>query len=332
MDTETTVEIQSSPDIISAATTSRQKNKPHAESPRASELHQADDSGWGMDEIGVYGETYNPRTNRFRGGDANGQDEVGSANKAEIPVADMGPAAQLPMEDITPVSPPKPKKRGRPKKSEIVAGLSAVAVESLASPRSTEISEVTKDAAAADTATAATQQTKKKRGRPRKADKAVGAITQQESEKQHAAAAETVGDAKPADPAMDATDASDFQSDDAVKPAKGKQGGKKQGSTADVGTLPAAGGPQERGEARVLQAMTPNTALKSGSDGLGPHSEAAASDTPTKKGEEKQGVVGKAGGKQGLTMLASSQAGKPIFRVGLSRKSRIAPLLKSLRK
>ncbi|OHW90630.1 AT hook domain-containing protein [Colletotrichum incanum] len=332
---EATVEIQSSPDIISAAPVRRKRDRADRRLPQAAEAHQ-DNEGGNPDDIGFLHGIYKSRLSRRRGSDACLRDQTENLEKTDVPVADMGPAAQLPAEDPAPASPPKPKKRGRPRKPEAAALAPTVTVETSASLQAGELSDVTKGPTGVDIA-AATQQTNKKRGRPRKANKAGIASAQQDPEEQGAAEAATPHDGNRADAAIDEKHTKEVQPGERAKASTGRRGDKKQDSIEPaVETSPTADGPQERGKALVLQPVTPNAASKPGSDGLGPQIAAAerkvaADSISVTKDEDKAEVVGKANKSKSLTTPASL-AGKPIYRVGLSKKSRIAPLLKSLRK
>ncbi|KAK1508353.1 hypothetical protein CTAM01_02139 [Colletotrichum tamarilloi] len=332
VDPEATIEIQSSPDIISAASVRRKRRNVRDEPPQTTESHR-EDEGWDSDDIGFHRESYKPRVSRRRGSDSSRQDEAEMPGKIEIPVADMGPAAQLPLEEPASLKEPaststtKPKKRGRPRKSDTAISESPAPAETSTMPQITDTSETVKDAAAGtEAATAATPTTtKKKRGRPKKADNNASESVQQATEKPHAPEVEHAGDAP---------------SGKAAKRSKGRgehvDAQQQEGCTADAGS-----GPREQGGSdRVLQPVTPNAALsKSGSDGLGPQKSAAAEgkgaatkETPAQADGDKSGTSGKTEGKQRLSTPASLSATKPIYRVGLSKRSRIAPLLKSLKK
>ncbi|GJC85839.1 hypothetical protein ColLi_08677 [Colletotrichum liriopes] len=334
-DLDAVVEIQSSPDIISAAPARLKRDKADRRSTQTVEARQ-DNEGGNPDGIGLHHENYSSRLSRRRDGDACLRDQIENLEKPDIPVADMGPAAQLPVEDPASASPPKSKKRGRPRKPEATALAPTVTAETSASLQAGELSDVTKDPTGVDTA-AATQQTKKKRGRPRKANKAGTVSAQQDAEEQRAAETATPHDINQADAAMDEKHTKELQPGETAKPSTGRRGEKKQDSIEPVlETSSSAGDLQKGGEALVLQTVTPNAASKPGSDGLGPQIAAterkvAADSMSVNKDEDKAGVVGKTEKKKSLTTPAFL-AGKPIYRVGLSKKSRIAPLLKSLRK
>ncbi|OLN92239.1 hypothetical protein CCHL11_01368 [Colletotrichum chlorophyti] len=326
----TIFEPQSSPDIISAATTLRKTtSKLNDQSLRATESYQADD-GWNSDDVGLHREMYKPRLSRRRVNNVSQQVEVESVEEAQTPVADTNPIASLVIEEPPSASSPVPKKRGRPKKAERVADPSpSMAADNTLMSRPTGISDTLPGVAQEDVQTVATQQAKKKRGRPKRAGRTATPIVQQEAGKQDAAGAEFDGDAKESS-SMSGEHMNDFQSD------------KRQGPVADAletvsETLLAAHGPQKRDKARVLQSSTPNMALKADRDGMSPQGVAternvvAEYDMLPKNIEHKQEAVVKSK-KPSLTTPALSQVGKPLYRVGLSRRSRIAPLLKSLKK
>ncbi|KAL2880546.1 hypothetical protein SGCOL_004268 [Colletotrichum sp. CLE4] len=322
VDPEATIEIQSSPDIISAASVRRNRKNLREEPPKTTKSRQEDD-GWYSDAIGFPRESYKPRLSRRRGSDASRQDEAKVLESAEIPVADMGPAAQLLLEEPVSTSTTKPKKRGRPRKSDTAVVESPAPTETSATPRTTDASEVVKDSTGTEVATAATPSTKKKRGRPKKADKnAVESVRQATEKPHHAPEVEH--------PTTEGKHAGDASSGKAAKRSKGEHVATQQGCTADAGSVPREKGSNDR----VLQPVTPNAALsKSGSDGLGPQSAAAAEGKVASTTDgDKSGMAGKGEGKQRLSTPASSSATKPIYRVGLSKRSRIAPLLKSLKK
>ncbi|KAF5508542.1 hypothetical protein CGCF413_v003237 [Colletotrichum fructicola] len=315
IDPEATIEIQSSPDIISAAPVRKKRSHHRDEFPQAAALHIADD--WNSDDTGFPREMYKPRPSRRRGSDASRQS-----------------AAQLIEEVAPPASPPKPKKRGRPRKSDAAAAPEPAETQA-PSPgvAPAVLSEVAESPAAAEPTSAATQQTKKKRGRPRKLDKVVAAHVQQEPVDQPAAV-EPADEAKNIAVPVDLEPAGDNQLEKTSRSTKPKKSDKKRSTEEVTGKGPASETTSEAGEARALQPTTANSGLKPGSDGSGPQSAAtegeAAIVTP-QKNEVKKEVAGKADGKQGVPTPAS-QAGKPLYRVGLSKKSKIAPLLKIVRK
>ncbi|KAK1980620.1 AT hook domain-containing protein [Colletotrichum cereale] len=332
-DPEATVEFQSSSDIISAAPARRKRDRPGCKLPKTAEAQQGNEA-WETDGIALLEETYRPCLSRRRGGESCWQDQAGNLEETDVPVADMGPAAQLPAEEPAPASPPKTKRRGRPKKSDAVAVVSAVTVIASVSPRASEPSDITKNLTGTDVA-AATPPTKKKRGRPRKTDKATAVSTQQEFEGQPEA--EAAHDGNQADTATDGKHTKGVQPGETAKYSKGRRGdNKKDPVDSAVETSSTADSPQVRGETVVLQPVASNAALKPASDGLGPQiaakeRKAMADKSMSVNEQDKTETVGKADRKKTPTTPASS-AGKPIYRVGLSKKSRIAPLLKSLRK
>ncbi|KAF4877047.1 hypothetical protein CGCSCA1_v003746 [Colletotrichum siamense] len=332
IDPEATIEIQSSPDIISAAPVRKKRSQHRDESPQAAALHVADD--WNSDDIGFPREMYKPRPSRRRGSDASRQSDNGNATFTTVPEADMGPAAQLIERAAPPASPLKPKKRGRPRKSDAAAAPEPAETQA-PSPgvAPAVLSEVAESPAAAEPTSAATQQTKKKRGRPRKSDKVVAAHVQQEPVDQPAAV-EPADEAKNISVPVDLEPAGDNQLEKTSRSTKPKKSDKKRSTEEVTGKGPASETTSEAGEARALQPTTANSGLKPGSDGSGPQSTAtegeAAVVTP-QKNEVKKEVAGKVDGKQGFPTPAS-QAGKPLYRVGLSKKSKIAPLLKIVRK
>ncbi|KAL0941161.1 threonine synthase [Colletotrichum truncatum] len=326
-----TAELQSSPDIISAAPVRRQKSKAQNSCPRVSESQTTEK--WPSDSDGFHGEElYKPRSSRRRGSDTSRQSDAQNATCTEAPVADMRPFTQGTVEEVAPINPTQAKKRGRPRKSD-AAVTAGPTDSSLAWPRDDVGDKFAENPAAADSSTAVTQQTKKKRGRPRKTDKMLTDSVQQASEEQHAVT-EPADQAKENLASMDSEHACDErppeQAEHATK-AKNRDREKKSRCT------------DEMDEARALQATThDNGVVRAGSDGPDPQKTAtegnvaatAASITTGKKDEEEKELVGKgkADGKQGGRIGASCQVVKPLYRVGLSKKSKIAPLLKIVRK
>ncbi|KAK1595112.1 AT hook domain-containing protein [Colletotrichum navitas] len=340
---EATVDLQSSPDIISAAPARRKSDKPDCSFPKTAEAHQGHEK-WETDGIAFPDETYRPRLSRRRGSDACWQDQAENLEETDVPVADMGPAAQLPAEEPAPASAAKTKKRGRPKKSDAAAVVPTVTAVASVSPQASELCDVAKDLIGADVAAdvvadvaAVTPQPKKKRGRPRKTNKATAVSTQQEAEAQPTSEAVNPRDSSQAEAALGEKHTKEMQPGGMAKSIRGRRGDDKQDPVdSAIETLSTGDGPQAEDETLVLQSMASNAALKRGSEGPGPEITAlelkAMADKNVPVNEQgKAEAGGKADKKKTLTMPASS-TGKPIYRVGLSRKSRIAPLLKSLRK
>ncbi|KAK6225868.1 hypothetical protein QIS74_01915 [Colletotrichum tabaci] len=340
LDPEATVEILSSPDIISAAPARRKRGRDDDKVYKTVETHQANAS-WDSNGTGFHCKMYRPRTSRKGAGDGCWQDQTEHREETNVTAPDMGAAAQSPTGESALASPPKSKKRGHPRKSEVAAVASTVAIEAPVPPQAAESDDVAKESAGVETgaAGAAIPQTKKKRGRPRKADKSAIASGRQGADEQSPAEVESSHTSKHMDAEMDETPTKGIQAREPVKRDRGKKGDQKPGSTTAgvAGTSPTTDGSQVRGEDRVLQPVTPNVDSKSGSGGPDPQSaateqKAAANCALVGKGESKtEEVLGKADGKKS-SMAPASSAGKPIYRVGLSKKSRIAPLLKSLRK
>ncbi|KAJ0164672.1 hypothetical protein CTA2_480 [Colletotrichum tanaceti] len=343
LDPEATVEIPSSPDIISAAPARRKRGRDDDKACKTVETYQANSSR-DSDGIEFHRETYRPRTGRKGVGDSCWQDQTEHAEETNVPVLDMGADAQSPTEEPALVSPPKAKKRGRPRKSEAAAVASTVAVEGpdpLQVTESDDVDDVAKEPAGgveSRAAEAATPQTKKKRGRPRKADKSAMASGEQVADEESPAEVVSSHTSKHVDAETDGTPTKGTQARESVKRGRGKKGEAKPGSTTVgvAGTSATTDGSKVRGEDLVLQPVTPDVEGKSGSGGPDPPSaateqKAAANCTLVGKGESKTEVLGKADGKKS-SMTPASSAGKPLYRVGLSKKSRIAPLLKSLRK
>ncbi|EFQ35193.1 AT hook domain-containing protein [Colletotrichum graminicola] len=334
---EAIVELQSSPDIISAAPARRKRDRSDCSLPKTAEAHEGREK-WETDGIAFLDETYRPRLSQRRGSDACWQDQAENLEETDMPVADMGPAAQLPTEEPAPASTAKTKKRGRPKKSHAAAVVPTVTAVVPVSPQASESCDVAKDLIGADVAVdvaAGTPQTKK-RGRPRKTNKATAVSTQQEAEAQPIVEAANPSDSSQAETAMDEKHTKEMQPCERAKSIRGRRGDKKQDPVDSVVETSTGDGPQARDGSLVLQPVASNAALKLCSEGLGPEIaapelKAMADKTVSVNEQVKAEAVGKADKKKTPTMPASS-TGKPIYRVGLSRKSRIAPLLKSLRK
>ncbi|KAK1999749.1 AT hook domain-containing protein [Colletotrichum falcatum] len=329
------VEFQSSPDIISAAPARRKRDRSDCSLPKTAEAHQSREN-WETDDVALVDETFRPRTNRRRVSDACWQGQSESLQETDVPVADMGLAAQLPTQEPAPVNPAKSKKRGRPKKCEAAAFVPTGTAVTSVPPQASELCDIAKDIEGPDT-TAATPQTKKKRGRPKKTSKATAVSTQQEAEVQPATEAANPHDSNQADTAMGEKHTKEADLGWTAKSSRGRGDDKKQDAVdSAMETLSTADSPKVRGGSPVLQPVACNAALKPGSEGLGPQTAAierkAMADKNTCANEQdKAEAVDKADKKKTLTTPVSS-TGKPIYRVGLSRKSRIAPLLKSLRK
>ncbi|KAF9877592.1 hypothetical protein CkaCkLH20_04727 [Colletotrichum karsti] len=321
VNSDATIEIPSSPDIISAAPARTKRSKQNEESGHTSHSHNADE--WNSDDVGFPREMYKPRPSRRRGSNASRQSDTEKAASADTAAPVPEPITSLPAEEVAPASVSK-KKRGRPRKSDTTP--TSEPVEPSA-PATAVGSEAAGSTVVAEPVMAATEQIKKKRGRPKKADKAVTSV-QQEPVEQHAVAEATEANDIPA--VVDSKTASDHQSEENEEPPKAKKIDKKKRPVQEVSEK-APAGEVPTGETRALQPKTPNTASKPDSDDLDPQKDVVALITP-KKLEDKKDVAGKAGdGKLGVA-TPSSQAGKPLYRVGLSKKSKIAPLLKIVRK
>ncbi|TEA15237.1 hypothetical protein C8034_v002394 [Colletotrichum sidae] len=339
---EAPIEIPSSPDVISAAPVRKRRSKAQDEPAKVSEAED-----WNSDGMGFHHESYQPRLSRRRGSDAsrhsNVEEVAAETVAAHTPVTDARVVAEPQVEQVAPASPPKPKKRGRPKKSTAaVPSPDAVGSEVMKSPATEEAAE------------SAAQQTKKKRGRPKKTAEANMGLDMQEPDMQ-VVAAETKRETKDGGMALDEIQASDDESSEVEKLERAKKGDnsddpscevekpkkakkankrtKKQASDA-VDTEQAAEVARETEDDRALQPTTPNAGSRASTDGADPPKAAAGSATPCARDGAGSEVAGKAEAKRASMTpgSASSQSGKPLYRVGLSRKSRIAPLLKSLRK
>lgn len=190
------------------------------------------------------------------------------------------------------------KSRGRPKKKTIEE---PTAMPEAPSPRPEVVTPVTKP--------------KKKRGRPRKSDQA-GA--REESPK--------------VDPSASINDAS--LSEDAVRPEKKPKididESESKDELADESEMEPSLKSKSR-ESSILKESDTNILAKSVSS-LDDDAASKASDAVTEEKEEKPekpAITSRSSTpSKGLSAIIS----KPVYRVGLSKKSRIAPLLKCLRK
>ncbi|TQN73280.1 RNA polymerase II assembly factor RTP1, partial [Colletotrichum shisoi] len=144
LDPEATVEILSFPDIISAAPARRKRGRDDDNAYKTVETHQADAS-WDSNGTGFHCETYMPRTSRKGAGDGCWQDQTEHREETNVPAPDMGAAAQSPTGESALASPPKVKKRGRPRKSEVAAVASTVAIEAPVPRQATESDDVAKE-------------------------------------------------------------------------------------------------------------------------------------------------------------------------------------------
>ncbi|EGU77268.1 hypothetical protein FOPG_04372 [Fusarium oxysporum f. sp. conglutinans race 2 54008] len=190
------------------------------------------------------------------------------------------------------------KSRGRPKKKAIEE---PTTMTEAPSPRPEVVTPVTKP--------------KKKRGRPRKSDQT---DTREESPK--------------IDPSASTNDAS--LSEDAVRPEKRPKididESESKDELADESEMEPSLKSKSR-ESSILKDSDPNILAKSVSR-LDDDAASKASDAATEEKEEKPE-------KRAITSRSSTPSkglsaiiNKPVYRVGLSKKSRIAPLLKCLRK
>lgn len=190
------------------------------------------------------------------------------------------------------------KSRGRPKKKAIEE---PITMTEAPSPRPEVVTPVTKP--------------KKKRGRPRKSDQT---DTREESPK--------------IDPSASTNDAS--LSEDAVRPEKRPKididESESKDELADESEMEPSPKSKSR-ESSILKESDPNILAKSVSR-LDDDAASKASDAATEEKEEKpekRAVTSRSSTpSKGLSAIIN----KPVYRVGLSKKSRIAPLLKCLRK
>ncbi|KAI1019244.1 hypothetical protein LB503_009376 [Fusarium chuoi] len=190
------------------------------------------------------------------------------------------------------------KSRGRPKKKTIEE---PTAMPEAPSPRPEVVTPVTKP--------------KKKRGRPRKSDQT---------------------DAREESPKVDTSASTNDAplSEDAVRPEKKPKididESESKDELADESEMEPSLKSKSR-ESSILKESDPNILVKSVSS-LDDDAASKASDAATEEKEEKPEKRAIASRSSTPSKGLSAIINKPVYRVGLSKKSRIAPLLKCLRK
>lgn len=268
------------------------------------------DEGWDSDEVGFHREEYRPRKSRRRecGGDGvlddashDGKDELmGAAPPAEN--SRTGP--QTTDEPPKPVNPPKssaatagedtpqPKKRGRKKKQPPVQ--EAPAQDELAKRLASESVAATKPVVPEPEPP--TEKPKKKRGRPRKSDTAKPDTAALEERAIEEPATEEMPPTQPFEPAAAG-----------LGPVTEEQPPRESETTTTFGKSPSAAA-----AAAHKSTATPLHETDGANKGaaIEPRSAASSSTAP------------------GKTLAAAGKPQQPVYRVGLSKKSRVASLLK----
>ncbi|KAI0598749.1 hypothetical protein F4775DRAFT_554199 [Biscogniauxia sp. FL1348] len=314
-----TSQIEENFDRLAKSSSRRPSTDGNKERPETS--GDADELGqeepWNSDVNDDYQDNYKPRPSRRRTkastiieDDDLGEDPISTTNDGSLdrPVdidvevevvpdapdtSTLGEASKL--DQLEPKPTAQPKKRGRKKKQPVTSDESPATNQEPDSP------------GAAIQPVVATEKPKKKRGRPRKSDSAkVEAVTAEQD-----VPAETfsvnpepeVTDARPDQSASDNDDQEDTEKRKSKKMKVNDQ-------TASDGTAPL----------RDVDRNTrsPSTAL-SASDGAPTKSAPLSEDRPSKPEAKK-------------TPSSSTPQPKVPYRVGLSKRSRIAPLLKIIRK
>ncbi|KAF4493472.1 hypothetical protein FAGAP_10406 [Fusarium agapanthi] len=185
------------------------------------------------------------------------------------------------------------KSRGRPKKKVIEE---PTTMTEAPSPRPEVVTPVTKP--------------KKKRGRPKKSDQT-----------------DTKEEIPKIDPSASTNDAS--LSEDAVRPEKKAKIDLDESESKDELAEPSL--KSKSRESSILKESDPNILTKSVSS-LDDDTAPKASDAATEEKEEKVEKPAITSRSSTPSKGLSAIINKPVYRVGLSKKSRIAPLLKCLRK
>ena len=311
------------------------------------------EDSWGSDEIGHHRESYNPRLSKRRstggvsqtnyddGGlqplQSSGADELGDTEpKGQLKgggngtdpiwIQSSGHEQQdhpLPEKEL-----PKPqKKRGRKKKE------SGNAPAVTASPGQNSLGNST----TADPSIGQSEKPKKKRGRPKKSEAAKAAAILDASASIQEAADNLSALADATDCVNEEVEGEDEARDKnwASSSRDWSQAGKIKSISEETEVTPSPAA-----KSRVLDAKSGNTASPV-KPSLTPTMSTQKSNHQLGLGKENQLQDEKLGKSNAAKENdkevtkpgpASSQSGKVQYRVGLSKKSRIAPLLKSLRK
>ncbi len=299
------------------------------------------DDSWDSDAIGHHPELSRPRLSRRRSNASSiHEDETAQHEEPEEPVdaVDIGPEEEAvylvePVEQDPPSNPPppaleapipaervdaptnQPKKRGRKKKQPVVEEVirderpveeaAAVPTEPDPPPQAPEAEEVVKNP-------------KKKRGRPRKSDQAKTAKTAPPP-----VPAEVPEEPPGKAPDNDAAGASPGQLGE--EEPKSKNAPRKRGKrTDDV----AEEEPSGKDEVSALREVDANPGIPSRSAS----SEPAGKKKPAETAAAENQAKARTKETPKPAAAAAATQSKVLYRVGLSKKTRIAPLLKIIRK
>ncbi|CAJ2511770.1 Uu.00g073950.m01.CDS01 [Anthostomella pinea] len=325
-----------SPDPIPVKTNNKKRPKDMED---IDELGQ--DDSWDSDTIGYYRESYRPRTSRRRSKASISiilEDEVGEQtgfptpyeevhNKPADELAEIAPADPEP--PAAPESPAtkadqaedqptvQPKKRGRKKKQPVVevlpqdvpdTGLQVVAQEPPPLGTALEVE-------------APVEKPKKKRGRPRKSDFSKAEVVAPEppvAETVAAPGTSTIFESKEGE--VDELAAEQFEEDIEEPNAKRRKKSRKETRNTEAST------PSISAESLPLKELDRNSRSPSKlhpSDAL-----AAKSVTPA----TDENLPTKSQAKETPKSTPTASQSKALYRVGLSKRSRIAPLLKIIKK
>ncbi|RYP02986.1 hypothetical protein DL765_010635 [Monosporascus sp. GIB2] len=289
------------------------------------------DDSWDSDAVGHHLETYRPRRSRRRSNAASiHEDETAQNEAAEDPVdvvevdqteapantvqedsaADAQPAAPEIPKAVEPELPlkPQPKKRGRKKKQPAIEEISQDEQPAEEEAAAIELDPPIQPAEAEEPV----EKPKKKRGRPRKSDQAKAAEVAAPQ-----AAAETQAEPEEQSCENDNDETPPEQVEDGPKSKKAAQRRTRK-SDPDEDTAPGR-------EASALKELDGNASSRSMS------SEPATKNSSEGGAATENNHQSKAQTAKETPKPAASQS-KVLYRVGLSKKTRIAPLLKSIRK
>ncbi|RYP55767.1 hypothetical protein DL771_012358 [Monosporascus sp. 5C6A] len=302
---------------------------------KAKDVEEVDELGhddsWDSDAVGHHRETYRPRRSRRRSNAASiHEDETAQNEAAEAPVdivemdqaegppdtvqEDSAPDAQPAVPEISKAVEPElplkaqPKKRGRKKKQPAIEEIPQDQQPAEEEAAVIEIDPPIQPAEVEEPV----EKPKKKRGRPRKSDPAKAAEVAVPP-----AAAETQGEPEEQTRDIDNDEAPPEQVEDEPKSKKAAQRRTRK-SNPDEDTAPEQ-------EASVLKELDGNASSGSMS------SEPASKKSSEGRAATENNHQPKAETARETPKSAASQS-KVLYRVGLSKKTRIAPLLKSIRK
>ena len=334
----------------------KKKKKPKRVEDEADELGH--DDLWDSEALGLPRETYKPRPGRKRSTMTSIHEDETAQREAAHEAVDLteidqaadavgtteresGPAAPPPTTAEPPV-PKEPKKRGRKKKQPIVEvtqndqpgeGTAVPAVDSL--PRPVEVEEVI-------------EKPKKKRGRPRKSDQTKTATTavsvpppppEEPEELEAPEVAEHEED--PFDNENDSGDHDEEASEQEVRKSRSKkivekQTKRKKARKSAASAVDDEADPLGEPDVAPLTEVDANTGANASVPAAGGSVKSESAEGTGAAASEKTMVKapGKETGAAATTKssAAPQQQSKVPHRVGLSKRTRIAPLLKIIRK